>query len=543
MKHITPDYIFETSWEVCNKVGGIYTVLSTRARTLKARFGDNLFFIGPDIWGDKVVPDFIPTSDFAEWVDHVRKQLGLLIRVGRWNVSGNPFVILVDYTPLLERKNTIYGDFWMWFGVESLTAYGDYDDSSMFGYASGQLVESFVTYHQLGTKKIIAHYNEWMTAFGVLYLSHYAPQIATVFTTHATSIGRSIAGNHKPLYDYLNEYDGDQMARELNMVSKHSVEKIAAHVCDCFTTVSDITNCECAQLLGKPADIVTPNGFEADFVPKGIKFTSARKVARQKLREVAQSLLGYELNDNALYISTSGRYEYKNKGIDAFLESLKLLSHESLSREIVAFVLVPAWTDGPRRDLAEKLKSHSANILSDSYTTHNLVEPWNDSVMNAIRWFHFTNKKEEQIKIIFVPTYLNGVDGIFNCSYYDLLIGFDLTIYPSYYEPWGYTPLESVAFGIPTITTNLSGFGQWVSPVPQNITAGVGIVLRSDYNYHDVVRSISDMVAKYANLPAVEQKQIIAKASAIAQKALWKEFIGYYYDAYSIALDKKELTQ
>lgn len=538
MGYISPDYIFETSWEVCNKVGGIYTVLSTRAHTLEKKFGDHLLFIGPDIWQEHKAIDFIPTDDFADWVAFARDTQNLKVRIGRWNVCGRPLVMLIDYKPFLLQKNNIYGDFWRWFGVDSLQAYGDYDDSSMFGYAVGVAVESFVRFYKLGKKRIVAHFNEWMTAFGELYLKHHMPEIATVFTTHATSIGRSIAGNHKPLYDYLHEYNGDQMARDLNMVAKHSVEKVAAHVADCFTTVSDITDRECAQLLEKPADVVTPNGFEDDFVPKGKLFESARKSAREKLRRVAEALLGYKLADNALFISTSGRYEYKNKGIDLFIESLKSLSQRPLSREVVAFVLVPAWSSGARIDLAEKLAGRHPETLDNPFVTHNLVEPWNDRILSAIHWFHLTNRKEEPVKVIFVPTYLNGADGIFNTSYYNLLIGFDLTAYPSYYEPWGYTPLESVAFGIPTITTDLSGFGQWTSPSAQNIDMGVGVVHRSDYNYHEVVAAVSGMMAEYANLSAVEQNKIRARAAATAQKALWSEFIAYYYKAYDIALRK-----
>lgn len=540
MGYISPDYIFETSWEVCNKVGGIYTVLSTRARTLQKKLGDRMIFIGPDIWQEHEAADFVPTDDFADWVAFARDKQNLRVRVGRWDVCGRPLVVLVDYKPFLLQKNTIYGDFWRWFGVDSLQAYGDYDDSSMFGYAVGVVVESFVKFHKLGKRKIVAHFNEWMTAFGLFYIKHYMPEVATLFTTHATSIGRSIAGNHKPLYDYLHEYNGDQMARDLNMVAKHSVEKVAAHVADCFTTVSDITNRECEQLLEKPADVVTPNGFEDDFVPKGVRFEAARKNAREQLRRVAEALLGYKLADNVLFVSTSGRYEYKNKGIDVFIESLKSLSQKPLSREVVAFVLVPAWSSGARVDLAEKLRGRHSEPIDNPFVTHNLVEPWNDRILGAINWFHLTNRKEEAVKVIFVPTYLNGADGIFDIPYYNLLVGFDLTAYPSYYEPWGYTPLESVAFGIPTITTDLSGFGQWASPTAQGIETGVGVVHRSDYNYHEVVAAVAGMMAEYANLSAVAQNKIRAKASAIAQKALWKSFIEYYYKAYDIALKKTE---
>lgn len=546
VKMLKPEYIFETSWEVCNMVGGIYTVLSTRAATLQETHPDKLIFIGPDVWTDKLNPYFDEIDDlYTDWKDFTKREYELNIRIGRWKIPGKPIAVLVDFAPLMERKDEIYGRIWEQVGVNSMTAYGDYDESSMFGYSTGMIIESYYRFFNLNaSNQVVAHFNEWMTTFGAFYIQEHLPTVATLFTTHATSIGRSIAGNHKPLYDYLEEYNGDQMAYELNMVSKHSTEKIAAHTVDCFTTVSEITGVECEQLLDKKPDVITPNGFEDDFVPKGKKFTSTRKEARAKLRYVAETLLGYELSESALFISTAGRYEYKNKGIDTFLESLKILTteYQDLKKEIVVFIMVPAYIKGLRLDLATSLLHPEIKFNSSNrFTTHDLHDYYNDSVMSAIHWFHFTNQQNQAVKIIFVPSYLNGSDGIFDKSYYDLLIGMDLTVFPSYYEPWGYTPLESVAFSVPTITTDLSGFGQWVSHKLHEIEHGVGVIQRSDYNGYVVATHIADMISQFAAYNENELKAVRKKASIIAEKALWKHFIQYYDKAYHIALSKKNL--
>ncbi len=540
---LNPEYIFETSWEVCNMVGGIYTVLSTRAATLQQTHPDKLIFIGPDIWTDKQNPYFEEITDlYTDWKDFTDKEYQLKIRIGRWNIPGRPIAVLVDFMPLMKQKDEIYGLIWEQVGVNSIAAFGDYDESSMFGYATGIIIESYYRFFNLTSdNQVVAHFNEWMTTFGAFYVKKQLPDVGTLFTTHATSIGRSIAGNHKPLYDYINEYNGDQMAAELNMVSKHSTEKIAAHQVDCFTTVSEITGIECEQLLEKKPDVITPNGFENDFVPNGGKFTSKRKAARSILKHVAETLLGYKLTEDALFVSTAGRYEYKNKGIDTFIESLKLLSEDTeLKKEIVVFIMVPAYIQGPRFDLVASLNQPEMQLNSwNRFTTHELHDYYGDNVMSAIHWFHFTNQQTQKVKIIFVPSYLNGNDGIFNKSYYDLLIGMDLSVFPSYYEPWGYTPLESIAFSVPTITTDLSGFGQWVSHELHEIEKGVGVIHRSDYNGYVVATHISEMISKFASFSKEEVKVVRKNASVIAEKALWKHFIQYYSTAYSIALQRK----
>ena len=542
-KLLTPDYIFESSWEVCNKVGGIYTVLSTRTKTLQEAFPDRLFFIGPDVWSGKENPLFTEDDELLKaWRTEAETKDNLKIRVGRWNIPGNPITILVDFTPFYAVKNDIYTQAWLDFQVDSLHAYGDYDEASMFSYAAGKVVESYYRHNLTVADKVIYHANEWMTGLGALYIQKHVPQIATVFTTHATSIGRSIAGNNKPLYDYLFAYNGDQMARELNMESKHSIEKQTAHHVDCFTTVSDITDNECKELLEKQADVVLVNGFEDDFVPKGRSYSAKRQKARKALLNVANKLLGTRLGDDTMLVGTSGRYEFKNKGINVYLEALNRLTRDkNLKRDVLAFVSVPGWVGEPRKDLAERLKSKEDfdTPLECPFITHWLHNMSHDQVLDMLKYLNMSNAKDMRVKVIFVPCYLDGNDGIVNLAYYDLMPGFDLTVYPSYYEPWGYTPLESMAFKVPTITTDLAGFGLWVNTLKGHYATlqdGVKVIHRTDYNYSEVADAIRDTLTEYSALSPKEIDKVRKNAAAVAEQALWKYFIKNYYVAYDVAL-------
>ncbi len=541
-QQLSPDYIFEVSWEVCNKVGGIYTVLSTRAKTLQESHRDKVIFIGPDVWKGKENPLFIESDNLcAAWKRHAEEKEKLSVRVGRWNIPGNPIVILVDFHSYFAQKDEIYTDMWNLYQVDSLHGYGDYDESSMFAYASGKVIESFYKYNLTETDSVVAQFHEWMTGMGALYIQTNVPAIATIFTTHATSIGRSIAGNKKPLYDYLFAYNGDQMARELNMESKHSIEKQTAHHVDCFTTVSEITNTECKELLDKAADVVLMNGFENDFVPKGRNFITKRKRARAAMLNVANKLLGTNLGDDTLLIGTSGRYEFRNKGINVFLEALNRLNRDkNLDKDVVAYINVPGWVAEPRKDLVERLKSKETfdTPLEGPYITHWLHNMSHDQVLDMMKYLNMANSVNDKVKVIFVPCYLDGKDGIFNMDYYDILIGQDMSVYASYYEPWGYTPLESIAFKVPTITTDLAGFGLWAKSLKEynGLDSGVEVIHRSDYNYSEVADVLKENIIVFSQKEATEVESIRKSAADIAEKALWKHFIKYYNEAYDIAL-------
>lgn len=544
-----PDLIFETSWEVCNKVGGIYTVLSTRAKTLQEKFKDNLVFIGPDVWGDKDNELFSEDKRLRSAWRKAAEAEGLKVRIGRWNVPGNPLAVLVDFAPFFSQKDEIYADAWNRFQVDSLHAYGDYDEASMFSYAAGRFAEIVVKTAFEG-KRVIYQAHEWMSGLGMLFLQDARPEVRTIFTTHATSIGRSIAGNDKLLYEYFDGYNGDQMATELNMEAKHSIEKQSAHRAHCFTTVSDFTDRECAQLLDKPADVVLPNGFELDFVPKGAAFTSKRKAARKQLLAAVSALMGETLSDDTLIISTSGRNDFRCKGFDVYLEAMRQLNERMRGSEqtVLSLIEVPCWLFGPRTDLQERLAAMEADKnatfdtpLHTPMITHDLYNLNEDRILNLIKALALDNRRENRVKVVLVPCYLDGHDGILDMHYYDVLTANDLTLYPSYYEPWGYTPLESVAFKTPCITTDLSGFGQWVNSVLGRegmLEDGVRVLHRDDSNYYACAAEIGDCVETFLTATKTERDKMRRNAAKFADKAQWSHFVEHYYRAYEVALSK-----
>lgn len=544
--HNSPEYIFEVSWEVCNLVGGIYTVLSTKAKTLQKSHKDKILFVGPDVWQEQPSPFFIEDNKVTKgWKEQAQLPYGLKVRTGRWDIPGKPIVILVDFKPLYAHKNELYKLMWDLYGVDSMPAYGDYDEASAFAWASALVIENYYHYINGNDKNVIAHFNEWTTSMGLLYLKQFLPTIATVFTTHATSMGRSIAGNNKPLYDYLNGYNGDQMAQELNMVSKHSVEKRAAIHADCFTTVSDITARECEQLLERRPDVVTPNGFERNFVPTKKEFTAKRETARKKLLDIAHNLIGYRPSEDAFLIATSGRYEYRNKGIDMYIDAIgRIAQRRDLQREIIAFVLTPGWVDSPRADLMEHIQSGKEydTQLPDPIITHDIHNYDSDNIINQIHWLGLNNHPDSFVKIIFIPSYLTGKDGLLNMPYYDILVGMDATAFPSYYEPWGYTPLESVAFGIPTVTTQLSGFGQWVINHEAHSLqdTGVQVLRRNDGNFEGVSQQLADTIVEMSKMDAKSKSSIDRAATRLAAEAEWKNFIIHYEQAFDIALQRTQ---
>lgn len=543
---LSPNYIFETSWEVCNKVGGIYTVLSSRAKTLKDNYQDQLVFIGPDLKQPTANVDFKEDAKlFPAW-KKAAANFGVKCRIGRWMVPGEPVAVLVDFEPFFEQKNNIYAQAWELFSVDSIRAYGDYDEASMFSYAASRFAEAVVSNCIEQQAKVIYQAHEWMSGLGMLFLKKQLPRVATIFTTHATSIGRSIAGNNKQLYAYFEGYNGDQMARELHMDAKHSIEKQSALQADCFTTVSSFTDRECKQLLDKAADVVLPNGFENDFVPNRSAFTKVRREARKQILKVAGALTGCEMPDDTLIVSTSGRNDYRCKGFDVFLESMAQLraqlNEANSEQQVLALIEVPCWLKGPRADLQDRLKSKQKATmpLPNPVITHDLHNLNDDRIVQEIWKLGLKNLPTDKVKVLLVPCYLEGNDGIFNMAYYHLLAANDLALYPSYYEPWGYTPLESCAFHTPCVTTDLSGFGQWVDNVlghSGELKDGVCVIHRTDGNFYEVAQKMCAVVHEMLLLTTKERTEVRNKAAKLANKAQWKHFIKFYYQAYDFALN------
>ncbi|MCM1153048.1 MAG: glycogen/starch synthase [Muribaculum sp.] len=531
--------LFETSWEVCNKIGGIYTVLSTKARELHKQFSDKLIFVGPNVWtADSPSPYFEEDPSLLEGASRAELPMGVKFRTGRWKIPGSPIVALIDYKSVFSHLNEIYGEMWNLYKVDSLHAYGDYDESCAFAVASAIAIKGITEYLKADPEGVLAHFDEWTTGMGLLRLQADMPQAATVFTTHATSIGRSICGNGKPLYEYFHNYNGDQMARELNMESKHSLEKAAAMNADCFTTVSEVTARECTQLLGVTPDVVTPNGFEPEFVPDSAKGGAMRRMGRKKLLDIATKLTGVPYDNDTFIIATSGRNEYRNKGLDLFIDSMEFLGEycRDDNRQLLAFILVPAWTASPNPCLT----GVGIDKCTDSFMTHSVHNPYQDSIACRLRQLQANNSKLN-MRIIYVPCYLDGHDGVVNISYYDLLPALDATVFASYYEPWGYTPLESIAFGVPTVTTDKAGFGQWALDTVDNSLekSGVKVVERNDNDYLLAKQEIAGSLREYYLLNTVKTRNARKAAKKTASLADWKFFIHAYDEAFKTALRKR----
>lgn len=534
-----PDYIFEVSWEVCNKVGGIHTVIATKLKSIHSEYGDQYIFIGPELNRDtKGNTEFIEDKNLmADWKIQMAEE-GVIIRIGRWKIEGEPIAILIDFTALFHQKNEILAKLWENYHLDSLSGQWDYIEPALFGYAAGKVIASYYNYYLSFGTKVSAQFHEWMTGSGVLYLNSNAPHISHVFTTHATVIGRSIAGNGLNLYDDMESYNPQVVASGFNLRSKHSLEKIAAETAHVFTTVSEVTAKECEIFIGKKPDLITPNGFDERIVPKEKAFNMIREKARKRMIEVAIALSGKEITEDAFITIISGRYEYRNKGIDLYLAALKELKPQiEKGKNILAYITIPTAHFGADINLVNKLKGQSAEII-DARLTHKLMDEQQDAILNFCNQHGLNNIGGSGLTVVFVPAYLTGNDGIFNMSYYELLSGCDLSIFPSYYEPWGYTPLESIAYGVPTVTTNLAGFGKWVQQQATVKEAGVTVLERTDGNEAEVQKQLVALILKMSRATKAQVKKTISEAREISKIAQWPQLVQFYLEAYKLALNR-----
>ncbi|MBQ0128980.1 MAG: alpha-glucan family phosphorylase [bacterium] len=521
-------------------VGGIYTVLSTKSNEIKNLLNDKYITIGPDVVKESHETLYFIEDNtlFSKWRKKALEQ-GLKVRVGRWKIESSPIAILVDYTTLYQSKNEILTHLWEQYQLDSIRGQWDYIEPVLFGYAAGQVIESFAKFHLHRTNNIVAQFHEWMSGSGVLYLKEHCPQIATVFTTHATYLGRAISGNGLPLYDDLKSYQPSAMAMRFNIVSQQSMEQKAAKNADAFTTVSDITAQECEQFLERKPDVLTINGINKPLRQNDAEFLTKRNAARKQILKIASTLCGEQLGDDCLMVINSGRYEFKNKGIDLFIESLRRLNeNKNLAKTVLGVIAVPANLAGPSKDLQYRLEGQAAIEGHTAFpATHHIFNYENDAILNTLRNSGLQNDANDKVKVMFVPAYLNGSDGIFNLTYMEFLSAFDFSVFPSYYEPWGYTPLESVSVGIPTLTTDLSGFGKFV----QN-EGGAGdavtVVERREGFGNQVIDAIVAKMRVFIGKSKEDMAKIAADALNLAGKLCWKELISNYQKAWNIALDK-----
>jgi len=537
----TPLSLFEVSWEVCNKVGGIHTVVSTKAKGLVERLGDDYVAIGPWLLSGGQAASAFEEEPNVAFCDRCRA-MGIPVRVGRWLIPGRPRTMLVEFSSLYAQKDAILGELWSGFGVDSIEGQWDYVEPVLFGWAAGRVIQAWSEEHVAPRgRRTVAQFHEWMTAAGLLWLQKNDPSAGKIFTTHATILGRSIASTGKAPVDGLAGRTPAEAARVFGVVAKHSMETVCAREADAFTTVSGVTADEAEVLLGRRANPILPNGIDLDVVDE-LAGGTTRAQARARLFDLATRFLGIDVSDAAL-VATSGRYEFHNKGLDVLLDAAAELRRHP-GRRVVLFVLVPAGNSGLRAELHERTtrppgEAHGAIGVS----THNLFDPEHDPIQKHAHQLGLVNAADSRVFLIHVPIYVGPGDGLFDMPYEAVLRAFDLTVFPSFYEPWGYTPQESLAVGVPTITTDCAGFGRWARDA--GMGPGDGIVV--------MPREASARAGAEADLPARlageietflaesrDRAQVEAACRATARLTSWSDFLRHYDQAFAMARELAE---
>lgn len=528
-------FLFEVSWEVCNKVGGIYTVLRSKIKQVVQNLDSNYILIGPWLEQNKYFVE--GSGPFFDEVRAALKAKNLSCRVGYWDTVGQPTVILIDFRNRYNVDNLLY-NMWIDFGVDSLKSSYDYQEPVLFATAAGEVIVTLAESFAAKNLSLVAHFHEWLCGAGVLYIKKHSSEIATVFTSHATVLGRALSGNNRFIYDLPRDFNPDVEARKYGVLAKHTLERAAAAEASCFTTVSTITADEASIMLGKYPDKIVRNGLDIAKKQQSVKAANIAQI-RAELLQIASKVSGKKIEDNALLWLTSGRYEFHNKGFDVLLKSLVKL-RETLpadSPPIVLFLLVAVYSRTKQDSLVGVDVSHYPDHQNAfGLATHKINEPYSDKILNACNELGF-NKAGGKVTVIYSDAYLSGSDGVFDISYEQLLGACDLTIFPSFYEPWGYTPLESIACSVPTITTNMSGFGYWVSNLKQDYENAIYILDMKYKSETEIIYGLYNCLINAIKQEKDPKSLSVArdKALAVATLADWKEFYRGYLEAYQEA--------
>jgi glycogen synthase len=588
------DALFEVSFEVCNKVGGIYAVLESKAKKVVDLYKEDYILIGP-YYPEKAAVECLkqnPPKAFERIFSDL-KEAGVTCYFGKWLIGGKPNVILVDFREILKNVNGIKWELWKEYGIDSLGTGFDFDEPVAWSFACGMVIDKLLSAFK--GKKVAAQFHEWLAGAGLLYVHNKIP---TIFTTHATTLGRTIAGWGEDLYTEVNQnmkngiLIDSKRPYKYGVQAKHLMEKACAYNASVFSTVSEITAREAEYVLGKKPDIVLPNGLDIDRFPTMEEFALLHRKYLQKMKHFFSAYFSpyYETNMwESMVFFTSGRYEFRNKGYDIFIEALGKLNEkmkkDGTKKNIFVLMYVPKDNIRENLDLIESIKVYNdikervsdeipwieeaimeslikgeapkfnslfrKEFLQESkkkffsfrksgtppfsaYITDN-----NDTIIDAFKRSGLLNRQEDKVKVILYPAYLSATDRLLGLNYEQAIQGSHLGVFPSYYEPWGYTPLECAANGVMSVTSDLSGFGIFIKAHSnQKELPGIIVLERENKEHGAIVEKMYEDMYSIVNMTRKDRIPKKAQAKYLASLADWKILIKNYVIAYNTALEK-----
>ena len=534
-------WLLEASWEVCNKVGGIHTVIVSKLPSVLQEYGELYLSIGPWIPG---LPEFKAeefSTDYWAMLSQTLASQGVTLHYGHWQVPGSPKVVLLEWAGLIPKLNELKARFWEEHALDTLGSnFNDFDTPLLWSVAVGIFTAAF---NESNPSPVTLQLHEWLSAGALLMLAKHGERLRTVFTTHATVLGRSLASRGVPIYDRIEEIRPEEAAREVGVTSKHRLEQLGAKLADSFTTVSDLTAEEATHFLGRHPEVITENGLALHELPLLLENRAAASLVRQELQQFVDDYFAPSYpyrSSRSLWQCTTGRFEMRNKGYDIYLQSLAQLN-DSLkangsSQSVVCLLLIATGNRGIRTEaLSARLlrMSGKPQTLRPSSGGAVPISPFvtdpNDEIVGLCERLGLKNREEDPVKILYLPDYFDGADGLLNIPLYDLVSACDLGVFPSAYEPWGYTPLECIALGVPAITSDLSGFGQ----AARGATHGVTVLHRR--GVADPTDALTDLLrASLRQTPRELETQRIA-AYGVSQQFGWERLYENYRTAYAQA--------
>lgn len=588
--------LIETSWEVCNKVGGIYTVIRTKCATAVQTFGHNYCAIGPlvDSTLKNEFEEFEPDcSIYSNVVEKIRER-GIEVMYGKWLVSGSPTAILLNPNSIRHKIDELKYQFWKDHHVEFPAGDLLLDDVLLF--TELQNIFFGLLTEEVDNQKIIAHFHEWMSGFSIANIRKADLPIKIVFTTHATILGRYLAMNDANFYNRLPYYNWEESSKRFGINAQVKLERAAAHGAHVLTTVSRVTAEECKHLLGRNPDIILPNGVNSKKYEPQHEFQNLHEKYKEKIHQFTMSHFfpnyGFDL-DNTLYFFTAGRNEFRNKGFDVTLKALKNLNNklkeEKSDKTVVMFFITPAPFHSINADVLEKraqlheikntvheiqeqisnklfhaaahpdnhklpclndfvddywklqYRRSSQTLVSDKLpyiTTHNLKDDTNDSILNSLREYQLLNYEEDRVKVVYHPDFIKITNPLFGLDYTQFVRGAHLGIFPSFYEPFGMTPVECLARAVPAITSNLSGFGNFVENDMTNIDPrAIDVIDNKNSDFDTVVKDLVQSMYHFTQLTRHERIELKNKSEATSNYFDWNNLYSYYIEAYQKCME------